>query len=190
MKAESVHPDEATEDLGLVTRFLETRSDESFLRLYDRHTPALYRFAARLAGSPGIEPAEVVQEAWVRAVSRLDTFRRGSSLRTWLCGIVLNCARERLRTIDRDRRLLAVVAREPRVVPPVESAYSRVLEGAVRALPDGYREILLLHDVEGYTHEEIARHFGIVEGTSKSQLHRARLALREALAEREARHGG
>jgi RNA polymerase sigma-70 factor (ECF subfamily) len=178
------------EDRALVARFLATRSDEAFLRLYDRHTPALYRFAARLAGGSGTEPAEVVQEAWVRALARLAEFRWGSSLGTWLCGIVLNRARELRRGDERDRRIVALVERDPQTSPPPESAWSRAVADAVAGLPDGYREILLLHDVEGYTHEEIARHFGIVEGTSKSQLHRARLALREVLRAKGARQGG
>jgi len=178
------------EERRLVARFLATRSDEAFLRLYDRHTPALYRFAARLVGGSGAEPAEIVQEAWVRALTQLEKFRWGSSLMTWLCGIVLNRARELRRGDARDRRIVELVEREPRVTPPPETPWSRAVERAIRDLPEGYREVLLLHDVEGYTHEEIARHFGIVAGTSKSQLHRARLALREALAAKGASHGG
>jgi RNA polymerase sigma-70 factor (ECF subfamily) len=180
----------AIEDLELVARFLATRSDDAFLRLYDRHTPALYRFAARLTGGPGVEADEVVQEAWVRGISRLESFGRRSSLRTWLCGIVLNCAREKWQTTGRERQALAIVARKPQQTAQEEPVISRALEVAIRALPAGYREILILHDVEGYTHEEIAMYFGIVEGTSKSQLHRARRALRDALATRGARHGG
>ena len=182
--------DAKEDDRALVGRYVATRSEEVFLLLYDRHTPALYRFAARLLGSSGREPADVVQETWIRALPRLASFRWGSSLRTWLCGIALNCVRELWRGGERDRRLLDLVEQEPRSTVPVESGMSRFVEEAIRDLPDGYREVLLLHDVEGYTHEEIARHFGIAEGTSKSQLHRARLALREALAPREARHGG
>ena len=130
----------AFDDRALVAAFLRSRSEDAFLRLYHRHTDSLYRFAARLAaGGPGFEPAEIVQEAWVRAIERLDQFGWRSSLRTV--------------------RLAAGIA----------------------GLPAGYREILVLHDVEGFTHAEIAREFGISEGTSKSQLHRARQALRELL---------
>jgi RNA polymerase sigma-70 factor (ECF subfamily) len=190
MTEPSVGRRDDAEDRELVARFLATRSDEAFLRLYDRHTPALYRFAARLAGGSGAEPAEIVQEAWVRALTRLDEFRWGSSLGTWLCGIALNRARELRRGGARDRAIVELVEREPRTVGPPESAWSRAVEHAIAGLPDGYREILLLHDVEGFTHAEIARHFGIADGTSKSQLHRARLALREALAAKGASHGG
>jgi RNA polymerase sigma-70 factor (ECF subfamily) len=180
---------DAANDRRLVARFLGSRADADFLELYDRHTPGLYRFACRLNGGDGPESADLVQLAWVRALTGLPGFRWGSSLRTWLCGIVLNGWRERRRREERDRRIVDLIAREPRTVGAPEIAMSLAVERAIAELPVGYREILLLHDVEGYTHEEIARHFGIVEGTSKSQLHRARLALREALAVRGARHG-
>src|SRR5262245_55765517 len=158
---ETVGRRDDAEDRDLVSRFLATWSDEAFLRLYDRHTPALYRFSARLVGGSGTEPAEIVQEVWVRALSRLVEFRWGSSLATWLCGIALNRARELRRSDERDRRIVALVEHEPRAAASAETPWSRAVEQAIRDLPDGYREILLLHDVEGYTHEEIARHFGI-----------------------------
>ena len=177
------------DDREAVGRFLRTRSEAAFLDLYDRHTPALYRFAARLCAGARDEPAELVQEAWTRAVERLPQFRFGSSLSTWLCGFVFNGWRERRRAVGRDRRILALVEPEPRA-RETDRALAVALERVVSELPDGYREVLLLHDVEGYTHEEIARHFGIAEGTSKSQLHRARRALRAALEEKGAGHGG
>lgn len=174
-------------DRLLVDRFLRTRSEAAFLLLYDRHTNALYRFASRLCGGSGHEPAELVQEAWMRALGGLPAFRWGSSLGTWLCGIVLNRWRELRRLDERDRQFAVIEgSKAPGFAPPSVDAIA--LERALATLPEGYREVLLLHDLEGYTHEEIAQHFGIVEGTSKSQLHRARRALREALgAEKEVR---
>ncbi|MGH7724247.1 MAG: RNA polymerase sigma factor [Candidatus Eiseniibacteriota bacterium] len=169
-------------DRELVERFLRTRSDAAFLALYDRHTEALYAFAARLVGSAsGHEPAELVQEAWLRALTGLSQFRWGSSLRTWLCGIVLNRWREVRQREVRERRFEIVEGSRSPEGTALPAGDAVLLERALATLPEGYREVLLLHDVEGYTHEEIARHFGIVEGTSKSQLHRARRALREAL---------
>ena len=165
MTDERVEGSDAAEDRRLVARFLGSRSDEAFLRLYDRHTPGLYRFAARLAGRSGAEPAELVQEAWVRAVSRLEGFRWGSSLRTWLCGIVLNRWRETRRAEERDRRIVALVEREARIVTVPEPALSVALEQAIGELPEGYREILLLHDVEGYTHERSP----VTSGSSKAR---------------------
>jgi RNA polymerase sigma-70 factor (ECF subfamily) len=186
----AVNSAESPDDRALVAEFLRSRSEEAFVRLYDRHAPMLYRFAARLAGGPGIEPAELVQEAWVRAIERLALFRWESSLRTWLCGIVLNRWREVRRGSERDRTVVALAEREPER-PASDLALRRRLDQALGELAEGYRTVLLLHDVEGYTHEEIARHFGIAEGTSKSQLHRARRALRDAFEARgAARHGG
>lgn len=166
-------------DRLLVEAFLKTRSEAAFLSLYDRHTGMLYRFASRLAGPGDHEAADLVQEAWMRALEGLPGFRWGSSLSTWLCAIVFNCWRELRRRDLRAQELTLVEGTRAAHSPP--SADAIPLERALAGLPDGYREVLLLHDLEGYTHEEIARHFGIVEGTSKSQLHRARRALREAL---------
>jgi DNA-directed RNA polymerase specialized sigma24 family protein len=90
----------------------------------------------------------------------------------------------------RDTRLAVVEGTAPRPAPP-EPLDAIALERALGELPDGYREVLLLHDLEGYTHEEIARHFGIAAGTSKSQLLRARRAMRDALRPKGvARHDG
>lgn len=182
--------DTGSDDRRLAEDFLRTRSEAVFLQLYDRHTDGLYRFAARLAGGPGVEPAELVQDTWVRALAALPGFRWQSSLRTWLCGILLNRWRDTRSKRDRELRLSVIAGSRPPVVH--EHAAGRlVLERALAQLPDGYREVLLLHDLEGYTHEEIARRFGIVEGTSKSQLHRARRALRELLeGKRGVEHGG
>jgi RNA polymerase sigma-70 factor (ECF subfamily) len=140
-----------------------------------------------LAGKSGIEADELVQEAWVRAIEKLGSFRWEATLKTWLCSIVLNRWREvRLRR-ERDRTIVSLAVVEPPSMPPVDAPR---LEAAIEALPAGYREILVLHDVEGYTHMEIASHFGIAEGTSKSQLHRARRALREMLdSGGDAHHG-
>lgn len=169
------------DDRELVRQFLESRSEAAFLRLYDRHTDGMFRFAARLSGGPGAEPAEIVQEAWLRAIEALPRFRGDSSLRTWLCAIVRNRWREVRQRSGRAEQFRLIEGRKPPQVvkPRVEGP---ALEQALARLPEGYREVLLLHDVEGYTHEEIARNFGIAEGTSKSQLHRARRALRAALA--------
>jgi RNA polymerase sigma-70 factor, ECF subfamily len=168
-------------DRELVERFLRSRSEAAFLALYDRHTGTLYRFASRLCGSTGHEPAELVQETWLRGLEGLPGFRWGSTLSTWLCGIALNRWRELRRRDERSRAFTLIEGGRPPASSPPPDAGGIALERALGALAEGYREILLLHDLEGYTHEEIARHFGIAEGTSKSQLHRARRALRAAL---------
>jgi RNA polymerase sigma-70 factor (ECF subfamily) len=123
---------------------------------------------------------DAVQETWLRGTVRLAGFRGDAALRTWLAAITINCCRELLR-----RRAALPAGGDVEWVPPEAQGAAdgeRVdLERAIAALPDGYREVLVLHDMEGYTHEEIADRLGISDGTSKSQLSRARAALRGRL---------
>src|SRR5262249_24058271 len=110
------------------------------------------------------------------------SFRWESSLRTWLAGILVNCCREASRAGTRDRDMsrsapFGVTAQPARLEESLD------LRSALATLPDGFREIRILHDAEGFTHEEIATMLRIDSGTSKSQLSRARQALRARLAE-------
>jgi RNA polymerase sigma-70 factor (ECF subfamily) len=159
-------------DDALLDAFARDRSDRAFRALYDRHAPAMYALACRLMGGE-TEAADVLQDAWMRALTRLPHFRRESSLRTWLCGFIVNCCRERFRG-PLFEPILDELAR-----PPHAEAID--LERALRSLPAGYRTVITLHDIEGYTHQEIAAALGIDEGTSKSQLSRGRDALRRRL---------
>lgn len=158
------------------------RGDErAFASLYDRHTPALYRLALRLTGGSEPEAEEITHDAWVRAVERLATFEWRATLRTWLCAFVVRCARERDRLAARSWHVIENLppGTDDGVLP---DAYDRLdLERAIMGLADGFRQVFVLHDVEGYTHQEIADLLGIEPGTSKSQLFRARRALRQAL---------
>lgn len=158
-----------------------TRDESAFRRLYARHTPALYALSRRLMGARADEADDIIQDTWMRAVSKLGQFAWESALRTWLSAIVLNCCRERWR--ERGDSLLSD---EMAVVGAVGDPLSRIdLERAVAELPTGYRVVLILHDVEGYTHEEIAARLGLEAGTSKSQLSRARRSLRRRLTRGE-----
>jgi RNA polymerase sigma-70 factor (ECF subfamily) len=155
--------------------------ERAFRTLYDRHTPRLLRFALRLTAGEGAAVAEdVVQETWVRAVERLDDFGWRSSLVTWLHGIALNVAREAwrasLRTVDVDCDDDGSPVREL-AVTQVETEARIDLERGLARLPEGRRTVLVLHDLYGYKHAEVARMLDISEGTSKSQLHDARLQL-------------
>lgn len=167
-------------DRQLVRAYLRTRCEEAFRTLYRRHTPALYRTAYRLS-EPGLAE-EAVQEAWCRAAQHLAGFEWRSTLLTWLMGILIRCCREAQRESGGVLafRTDADVENEPAV--DTRSARLDDIERALLGLPAGYREVLLLHDVEGFTHDEIARALGIAPGTSKSQLARARRALRRRLA--------
>jgi len=166
-----------TDDLALVERFLRTRGEDAFEALYEAHTPALYALALRLTGGDQGEAEDLVQESWVRAVRALSTFRARSALRSWLCGFLVNVRRERIRvdwrTVDAPDIEPAADAGDP------DDALD--LERAIAALPEGARDVYVLHDVYGYKHREIAEMLGIVDSTSRSQLARARTLLRSAL---------
>jgi RNA polymerase sigma-70 factor (ECF subfamily) len=166
-----------TDDLALVERFLRARGEDAFRALYRAHTPALYALALRLTGGDQGEAEDLVQESWVRAVRALSSFRARSALRSWLCGLLVNVRRERIRA---DWRTVDAPDIEPAAdTPGPDDALD--LERAIGALPEGARDVFVLHDVYGYTHREIAEMLGIVEGTSKSQLNRARTLLRSSL---------
>jgi RNA polymerase sigma-70 factor (ECF subfamily) len=172
-------------DRALVSRFLARRDERAFNALYRRHTPRMYGLALRLAGGDEPDASEIVQEAWTRAVSRLDTFRGESRLSSWLCGICANVWREHLR-----RRRPEVTLE---LVPggggegaggrrPPAPAYDPIdVRRALEKLAPGYRAVIVLHGIYGYSHAEVAEMLGISGGTSKSQLLRGRRALRHAL---------
>jgi RNA polymerase sigma-70 factor (ECF subfamily) len=119
-----------------------------------------------------------VQDTWIRATRNLDGFRWESKFRTWLTGIGLNLCRNRLRTAGRwtDLQIETLGGVGP------DSRESRIdLERALTLLPAGFRTVLVLHDIEGFKHAEIAERLGVSEGTSKSQLWSARRAMRRLL---------
>jgi len=157
--------------------------DESAFRgLYRRHTPRLFQLALRLLAGDQAEAEDVVQETWIKAVERLDGFRWESELGTWLHAIAVNLSREALRRRGSRREVEWPEEEEPAAVPPPETIEPVDLEAAIAALPPGYRTVFVLHDVEGHTHEAIAQELGVTPGTTKSQLFRARRAVRARLA--------
>ena len=168
----------SSQDEELLDAFRREGSERAFLPLYDRHAPAMYALAYRLMGGRDHDAADVLQDAWLRVIPRLPRFRGDSSLRTWLCGFIVNCCRERFRgplfESTEEMELVAAYGRHGGS-DPVD------LERALAGLAPGYRAIVILHDVEGYTHREIAAALEIDEGTSKSQLSRGRQALRRRL---------
>ena len=166
-------------DRDLSDRIVREGDEAAFRVLYRRHTPALLPFVLRVLGGSEADAEDVVQDTWVRAVRALPRFRWESSLRTWLLGIGLNRAREILR---RHARSPAPAPEhvEP-WVPPPPTGERLDLERAIACLPDGYRTVLLLHDVEGFSHPEISERLDIAIGTSRSQLHHARRTLRRLL---------
>ena len=162
--------------------------ERAFRELYRRHTPRLLGFVYRLLGRSGAEAEDVVQETWIRACENLPRFRWDSRFSTWLLGIGLNLVRERQRSAAR-RRSASLDEVEHAPATPGASADRIDLARAIELLPDGYRMALVLHDVEGMKHSEIAERLGISSGTSKSQLFSARRAMRAMLAgSREVSH--
>jgi len=168
--------DGAGPDRELVERFLKSRSEEAFRALYSRHSPLVHGLARRLLGGHA-DAEDVHQEAWLRAIRALPDFRWESSLGSWICGIAVNCCRERWRR----NGALGGDEREEIVTSPNEEGVD--IDRALERLPAGYRAVLILHDVLGYTHEEIARRLEIEPGTSKSQLARGREAIRALLGD-------
>lgn len=163
--------------------------ERAFRQMYRRHCPSLYAMALRLSGGAEDDADELIQETWIRAVPALAGFRRQSALRTWLTGILINCHRERIRRESRHNKVQLHEDVSDRQLVDSAIADRLALETAVHALPDGYREVFLLHDVEGYAHHEIARLLKIQPGTSKSQLSRARRLLRQKLMDRDDSRG-
>jgi RNA polymerase sigma-70 factor (ECF subfamily) len=166
-------------DRELVRRVMADGDEPAFRTLYRRHTPALYQFALRTMGGDAAEAEDVVQETWIRGAQGWSGFRWDASLVTWLKAIALNVCRAAFRR--RDTGWLEVPAAEPAV--PDGNPEARIdLERALALLPPGYRTVLVLHDLEGFHHEEIAGMLGTSTGTSKSQLFRARRAIRNLLS--------
>ena len=167
-------------DRALADEVIRDGADGAFRALYGRHTPSIYQFVLRLVGGNEHDADDMVQETWVRAVQKLGSFRWSSTLRTWLFGIALNRCREQFRR--KDRNWLEVHEDlQLRMVAPL--CHERIdLEAALSKLPAGYRTVLVLHDVEGYTHDQIGDLLDVTPGTSKSQLFRARRMMRSLLA--------
>jgi RNA polymerase sigma-70 factor (ECF subfamily) len=148
--------------------------------LYHRFKRRVYGMVARIAGAQDAE--EVAQEVFIRIYRGLVKFRGDSALDTWVYRLTVNAALSHVQ-----RRPVRAEGEEALALLPGHDGPARDprlaarLEGALAALPGGYRAVLVLHDVEGLSHEEIADVLGCRVGTSKSQLHKARGRMRELL---------
>lgn len=154
----------------------------AFERLYREYVPMVHALARRMAGEQDAD--DLTQEIFLRVWEKLDTFRGDAQFGTWLHRVASNLivTRRKRRTRRRERFLEDEAAIEAAPVRPRTVGAAVDLEGALKTLPDGARQVFVLYDVEGYKHEEIADMLGVTVGTSKSQLHRARMLLRERLA--------
>lgn len=169
-------------DLELIER--AGKGDQGAFRLlYDDNVDRIYRLMYRMAGDQDLA-MDFTQEAFVRAYQRLEQFRGDAAFSTWLHSIAVSVALNGLRKVDRHRkreRSLEDAAPVATKRPVSEPGLRERIAGAVDALPDIYRTVFLMHDVEGYNHGEIAESLGVAEGTSKARLSRARAKLRDAL---------
>src|SRR5450432_118082 len=156
--------------------------------LYHRYKRRVFGLALRIVGS--VDAEEVAQEAFIRIFRGLPKFRGDAALSTWIYRLAVNAALShrtrragaRLPTVD-DPQADRTIEAQPAAEPVQGDAVLRArLERALVRLPTGYRTVIVLHDVEGLEHEEIASILGCHVGTSKSQLHKARGRLREILA--------
>ena len=153
----------------------------AFERLYRTHVNRVHSLVRRMLDADVAD--DVTQDVFIRAWQKLSTFRGESAFGTWLHKLAVNVALARRKTVGVER------GRFINNEEPLEGLSGRKetpelsmdFEDALARLPEKARQVFVLHDVEGYRHEEIARMLGVVPGTSKSQLHHARMALRRHL---------
>jgi RNA polymerase sigma-70 factor (ECF subfamily) len=170
-------------DREMLKSVLEFGDEQAFRLLYRRHTPRLLGFVSRLLGGDNLESEDVVQETWIQACENLRYFQWRSAFSTWLLGIGLNIVRSNLRQGKR-RQALVESQRDVGACRKDDGELRIDLERAIQILPDSNRMVLVLHDIEGWTHREIAENLAIPNGTTKSQLFRARRMIREWLWKR------
>jgi RNA polymerase sigma-70 factor (ECF subfamily) len=157
---------------------------DAFEVLYREHSGRVYALCIRLKGGDRSDATELMQDVFIKAWRRLETFRGDSSFSSWIHRLAVNTMLENARS-DR-RRAARVLSMEDTSALPGAARSSGVelkmdMEAAVASLPRGARLAFVLHDVEGYQHQEIAEQLGVSVGTVKAQLHRARRLLRERL---------
>jgi RNA polymerase sigma-70 factor, ECF subfamily len=154
--------------------------------LYDAHVDRVFRLVYRMAGDLD-QAQDYTQETFIRAFSRLAEFRGEAALSTWLGSIAISITLNGLRKVRRLNQREVALDDLGRQVSPIERLADPDLKTrltqAIEDLPEGYRAVFVMHDVEGYTHEEIAGVLRVHPGTSKAQLSRARARLRVALAD-------
>ena len=175
-------PESRTDDVSALVRLASAGDMQAFERLYRANVGRVHGAILRLVGMDRARAEELTQEAFVRAWQKLASFRHESAFSTWLYRLGVNTALMDLRgrreeaNLD-DAALYAAAGGEV----PFCAAERGDLERAVARVPPRARAVLVLHDVEGWKHEEISAELGMAVGSSKAQLHRARGLLRRAL---------
>jgi RNA polymerase sigma-70 factor, ECF subfamily len=160
---------------------------DAFEDLYRQHASRIYSLACRMTGSIA-DGEDLLQEVFLLVHRKLGSFKGDSSLGTWIYRLATNCClaflRSRQHRQQRATETLDDVLPVRDAGPPAFRIDRMDLERAILQLPAGYRAAFVLHDVEGFDHSEVAAQLGIAEGTSKSQVHKARLKIRALLAAR------
>ncbi len=159
--------------------------DQAAMRaLWTRHAPHIDVVVRRLMGHDQDLAADVAQEVWIQIFRALPSFRGDAQFGTWAHRIAVNRTLNALRSTRRSAAIEVAVEDDTAAVEPEaeRALLAASIEEAAAKLPPGARTVFLLHDVEGYTHQEIATELGITAGGSKSQLFKARARLRVLLA--------
>ncbi|WP_240147949.1 RNA polymerase sigma factor [Luteibacter yeojuensis] len=160
---------------------------KAFETLYRRHADRVYGAVLRLAAFDHARAEDLTQEAFVRAWQKLEGFRFESAFGTWVYRLAVNVALMSIRARNADPVTIVGDEQLPDITDtdnPVRAFEREELEQAIAALPPRARAVLVLHDVEGWKHEEIAVELSMAVGSSKAQLHRARGLLRRALGDK------
>jgi RNA polymerase sigma-70 factor (ECF subfamily) len=159
-------------------------SVEAFEQMYRQHAPRIYSLACRMAGSPE-DGEDLLQEIFLQAYRKMGSFKGESAIGTWLYRLALNHCLDYVRSRRAKMNKLTETLDAENSVQPTAKRQTPIakidLDRAVERLPDGCREAFVLHDVEGFDHKEVGELLGIAEGTSKSQVFKARLKLRALL---------
>lgn len=185
--ATEVFPIQLTDDSGTAIARAASGDRHAFEHVYRVHLNHVYSLCVRMTGDRA-RAEELTQDVFVRAWEKLSTFRGESAFSTWLHRLTVNVVLNERRVEGRDRgRTVSPDEDDDESVAPAGSTAQPLhaekldLERAIARLPRGARRVFVLHDVEGFTHEEIGTMLGVTAGGCKAQLHRARLLLREAL---------
>ena len=161
----------------------------AFEQLYRSHCDRIFALCWRMCGGDRALAEDMVQEAFVRAWNKLELFKGESKFGTWLhrltVNVVLSDRRIRVKRLQRERQMDDDVERTLTGAQDVFAGLRKDLEAAIAGLPERARTVLVLYDIEGYQHNEIAEMTGMAVGSSKAQLHRARKLVREVLKDSE-----
>jgi RNA polymerase sigma-70 factor (ECF subfamily) len=157
---------------------------DAFELLYREHSPRIYALCLRLKAGDRSDATELLQDVFIKAWRRLDTFRGDCAFASWLHRLAVNMMLENARSEQRRTARVLPMEDTSRLVGAARASGVELrmdMESAIASLPKGARLAFVLHDVEGYQHHEIAEQLSVTVGTVKAQLHRARRLLRERL---------